>query len=431
MRIIIATPYLPWPLYSGGNAAQFSTIKALAEEHAFVLVCPIRSKAQQQACTALAASIPQVRVRGVWCARDRSGLARTIANDIRALLRWTARSIRRFGFRKESNPHSFIGKPYDPFTSLPSEYINALSEEIEIGADVVQVEFAEMLSLGPWLPRSIPKVFIHHQIQYVFIARLMATSANSAFGAYTSAYTLLREVACLQHFDAVVTFSEDDRACLAHEVEPRNIYISPFPVPSDVGFATQPATDFSGTFCFLGAEEHYPNQDGLVWLLSSIWPTIVASLPKAKLRVIGKWSREWSRRGASAPGQVEFVGFVEDIASTLQGSILLVPLRIGSGIRTKMLAALARGVPCVATSVAAEGIHRDALTGILIADTEAHFATAAVKLASDTSEWRSLAEKGLAAVSKHYSPAAIKKARNLVYTEVVTRHANRKSSQSD
>src|SRR6185312_11616650 len=105
------------------------------------------------------------------------------------------------------------------------------------------------------------------------------------------------------------------------------------------GIAAAVESGFDGNFVFLGSEAHRANADALAWLLKAIWPAILAELPGAELKVIGDWTPAW--RAAHARERVSFCGFLPDLAPALRGSIMLVPLRVGSGIRVKILAALA------------------------------------------------------------------------------------------
>jgi glycosyltransferase involved in cell wall biosynthesis len=430
MRILIASPYLPWPLRSGGNAAQFSTLKCLSADHEFTLVCPIYDSSQEEDARQLAQEVPEVRVRAVWCGSVRAGkssatladplvlrLLRPLLRDVRRILRPTAREV-----ETNDTPPQL---PYDPLFFLPRPYVEALSIELEHGVDLVQAEFAEMLSLGPWLPAGIPKLFVHHQIHFVYAQRFMATGSDGSFANYVTEFTRSRELACLRAFDGIATFSDADRDCLTLQPDMPPVFTSPFPVPADVGFAAAPAGGFSGSFSFLGSEEHFPNCDALEWLLERIWPAILRELPDAKLLVIGQWSETWKARAAVYGQPVGFTGFVPDLGAALRGGIQLVPLRIGSGIRTKILAALAQGVPCVATTIAAEGLQLGQQGGVVIEDDETRFVDGAIRLARNQTEWQARAAEGLMTVSKNYTPEAVRSRRNEVYAKVLARyHAN-------
>ena len=98
---------------------------------------------------------------------------------------------------------------------------------------------------------------------------------------------------------------------------------------------------------------------------------------------------------------------------------MLAPLRIGSGIRVKIIAAMAQGVPVVSTSVGSEGLLVSDGDELLVRDSESEFAAAATQLASDQILWRRLALAGQAAVSKHYSPEGVRQRRNTIYANLV------------
>jgi len=84
---------------------------------------------------------------------------------------------------------------------------------------------------------------------------------------------------------------------------------------------------------FLALGAHNPIATALEWLLAEIWPQITARLPSASLHVIGEWSAA-DQTAFARPGVV-FLGFVKELSAALRGGIMLVPLRVGSGLRVK------------------------------------------------------------------------------------------------
>jgi glycosyltransferase involved in cell wall biosynthesis len=155
----------------------------------------------------------------------------------------------------------------------------------------------------------------------------------------------------------------------------------------------------------------------LEWLLKDIWPRIIKELPAAQLHVIGEWSAE-EQSPFARPG-VTFRGFVKELSPVLQGGIMLVPLRIGSGLRVKILTALTLGVPVVTTSIGAEGLLVNDGTDILVADSPEPFAAAAVQLAKNPAQWSAMAQAGRTAVKQNYSPAAVRARRNEIYQSML------------
>jgi glycosyltransferase involved in cell wall biosynthesis len=112
---------------------------------------------------------------------------------------------------------------------------------------------------------------------------------------------------------------------------------------------------------------------------------------------------------------VVFAGFVEDLPGMLRGGIMLAPLRIGSGLRVKIIAAMAQGVPVVSTSVGSEGLLVEDGKELMVRDDKSEFAAAAVELARNPELWRRVATAGQAAAVKYYSPEGVRQRRNEIY----------------
>jgi polysaccharide biosynthesis protein PslH len=409
MRILIATPYLPWPLNSGGNAAQFSTLQCLAEDHQFTLVAPYYRSEQEAHAQELAARLPEVRVRAVFCGEPPE---RALDKGVRLLKRTARRILKRPLLLGD-------GLPYYPFRPLPGPFIHAVGEELKRSPDIFQAEFVETLPLGVWAPIGLPKLFVHHQIHAVYAERFLAANGSRPESEFLARWMTEQEKTYLQHFDGIITFSDADRQVLSAWPGLDRIFTSPFPIPADVGIAPELADAFGGDYIFLGSEEHDANRQALRWLLQEIWPAIHREIPTARLRVIGRWSQGWKTIHGGA--KVDYAGFLPDLRSAMRGGIMLVPLRIGSGIRTKILAALAQGVPVVTTSVGAEGLLVQNDQDLIVRDDPLTFAKAAIALAKDAVRWRALGESGQQTVMTHYSPDQVRIRRNDIYAAIMKR----------
>jgi glycosyltransferase involved in cell wall biosynthesis len=81
---------------------------------------------------------------------------------------------------------------------------------------------------------------------------------------------------------------------------------------------------------------------------------------------------------------VNFVGHVVDVEPYFRRCrAMVVPLRSGSGMRVKILDALARGIPTVTTTVGCEGIDAESGRHLLIADAPSAFADSVIRLLTD------------------------------------------------
>lgn len=427
MRILIASPYLPWPLISGGNAAQFSTLKCLEVDHQFTLVCPVYDEAGIANAKELQAQLPLVKIRAVFCGSP-PPTPQTKPNIIFRFARWLIRYGRRVlnppvlpptqpTTKAATVSQATTEAPYYPFNPLPEKFLSALENELSKGVDLCQIEFVEMLPLGSWLPPQLPKLFVHHQLHFVYARRFLDARGRNSFTSYLEAVMHNQEQAYLQKYHGVIVFSEGDRNALLPWGTMAKLFASPFPIPSDVGMAKEDHAKFDGRFLFVASEEHGPNRDALEWLLAEVWPLVLKQLPSYQLQVIGRWSDSSQTRYAG-PG-VHFTGFVPDLTAALRGGIMLVPLRIGSGIRVKIMVALAQGVPVVSTTIGCEGMPVTNGYDILVRDQPEQFASGAVSLAKDTKLQEQLSTNGKKTMAEHYSPEAVRQSRNEIYSVVV------------
>ena len=106
---------------------------------------------------------------------------------------------------------------------------------------------------------------------------------------------------------------------------------------------------------YVGPYPHYPNEDAALWLCRKVLPRVRARAPAASVLLIGSAPTEPVLRLAG-PG-VEVTGTVPDIRAHLdRAKVFAAPVRLGFGIKGKVLEAFARGLPVVATTVVARGI---------------------------------------------------------------------------
>lgn len=414
MNILVASPYLPWPLDAGGKVAQYSSLECLRTDHHFTLVCPVHTEKGLRDAAELQKHLPEIKVRAVYCgSMERLGPPKE--DILFRSLRWGARQYRRLKYVAPSAAVEQKDRPVPayPFGPLPSSYVDAVAAELAQGIDLVQAEFAEMLSLGAWLPREIPKIFVHHQLHFIYAKRFSTARNLAGSSEYLEKVMRVQEKTYLRKFDAIVVFSDEDKRALSGWLEDEKVHVSPFPIAS--GSRTCEAS-FDTRFSFVGSEEHFPNRDGLEWLTGEVWPEILKQVPGSVLKVIGPWG-EASRARYSRPG-VEFMGYVPDLENAIRGSVMLVPLRIGSGIRVKLLDAMTQGVPSVSTSIGCEGIPAVDRINILIRDDASQFAAAAVELLNDPELRMRLASAGKDLVARFYSPDQVRKRRNEIYQAV-------------
>jgi len=416
MHILVASPYLPWPLTEGGRVAQYRTFEALRNDCTFTLVVPIYSLEEENDAKKFAETFPKIRVKPVRCFQIiPPPTLRTRAMSFMGKL------LRKLFPPPLSPPAKPVeDSPYYPFYCLHPDFLRTIEEEFVRGCDIFQAEFADMLTLGPLIAGRVPSLFVDHQPHFIYSRRFMEASGSGINARYINERIILEEAIYLGNFDSTIVFSEVDRQALKEFCPLLEVNVSPFPSPEEPVPAVPPFDKPVRHFVFVASESHRPNADGLSWFMKNVWPEIKSRLPDASIEVIGKWSLPAQ---ASLPnhGDIRFAGYAPDLGKALQNKIMIVPVWVGSGIRTKILAAWSAGCPVVTTSVGVEGLPGKSGEHFIAADDAPAFASACVELSQNLIKLNRIAANGLELVQKHYSLAAVRQARLEIYERLLNK----------
>jgi sugar transferase (PEP-CTERM/EpsH1 system associated) len=148
-------------------------------------------------------------------------------------------------------------------------------------------------------------------------------------------------------------------------------------------FAPQPAEKAPASLVFTGVMDYFPNVQGVTWFCQEVLPLVRAEVPAVTFTVCGSRPTPAIQALGRLPG-VTVTGRVPDVRPYLARSeVGVVPLRIARGIQNKLLEAMAMGLPTVTTTPAFEGAGAAAGSDLLVADSPAEFAAAAVRLLRD------------------------------------------------
>ena len=160
---------------------------------------------------------------------------------------------------------------------------------------------------------------------------------------------------------------------------------------------------------FVGGFQHPPNVDAVLWFVREVFPRVRERLGDVIFNVVG--SKAPPAILELAHDGVVVHGFVPDIEPFMDGCRLaLAPLRYGAGVKGKVNMAMSYGLPVVATSPAAEGMHVRDGVDLLVADSPAEFADAVVRGYTDAELWGALSDNGFANVREHFSFDAAREA---------------------
>ena len=157
---------------------------------------------------------------------------------------------------------------------------------------------------------------------------------------------------------------------------------------------------------FFGSFRHQPNVDALRFLLEDIWPRIQQERPQTTLDLMGSGIPGWSRQYPN----VRVLGFQPDIRPILaEAAVVLAPLRFGSGVKIKILEAMALGKAVVTTSIGAEGIEAEPGTDFLVADNAQALASETIRLLANPSIRDSLGQHARLFIQAHHDADQISK----------------------
>jgi sugar transferase (PEP-CTERM/EpsH1 system associated) len=154
---------------------------------------------------------------------------------------------------------------------------------------------------------------------------------------------------------------------------------------------------------FTGVMDYGPNEDAAIHFAENILPLIQQRQPEVQFWVVGKDPTERVRALADRPG-VHVTGGVPDVRPYLgKAGLFVCPLRYGTGVKNKLLAALAMQKPVVATRRSLDGLELRENEDLLVADEPAEFAAKVVQLIENPGQARRLARTGRAFVGDTYS----------------------------
>jgi len=222
-----------------------------------------------------------------------------------------------------------------------------------------------------------------------------------AGGAYDSVALVdrEREVAMLAEADVVITIQATEAAFIENHVPAVRAILAP--MAAEPVTAAQPGA--SGRILFVGSNTA-PNSVGLQWFFDAVWPLVQADWPAARLDIAGSVARAFPGGG---PAGVSFLGLVDTLTPLYASSeIVISPLTFGSGLKIKLVEALAHGKAVVATTVTIQGVEHECTSAVRVSDDPVAFARHIVALHNDRAARTALAEAALAAAQNHFSPKA-------------------------
>lgn len=382
--LLILTPYMPYPLNSGGNIAQFEMNESLRKNYHLIMVFPLRTAEDLKNFEVLKSKWSDVSFYPFY-AKQFSKLIKALKQVPSALNRLYNKVECAAKVLNETD--RFIISRTTLFRSRRIEFDRLFVSHLkkvmaQIGkVNAIQVEFFDFLPLIKHLPKGIPSIFVHHELRFIREKReIDIMQIKSPLLSRLQKRNEEFEFFWLKKYDQVLTVSFDDSKLLETSALPAKVTASPLSIKYQ---NTKPVTyKFDNKLIFLGGSEHFPNKEGFNWFVNACWAALKAKHKNLSLLIIGQWNEQEIKQYESITG-VKFLGFVDDLSSVLKNSIFIVPIRVGSGIRMKIIEAVNYGLPFVSTTVGVEGLSFKKDKDYLLADTSNEFIDRITKIIDD------------------------------------------------
>lgn len=394
MKILMLTPYLPYPLLSGGQIRTYNLLKKLANKHEVTLFSLIKDHDEKKYIPELEKYCKLVRVF------KRSTKPFTLKNIFRT---------------------AFSSYPFLVIRNHAPQIITAVEEELkENKYDLIHAETFYMM---PHIPKtSIPTILVEQTIEYLGYE----SYAKKAFSLFRAILNIdINKIRRWEkHYwkacDTLIVMSEEDKKYISKEIkESKKIEVVANGVDTKWFEEIKKKTHKQPTLLSVGTFKWLPNVEAVEFLVKKIWPLVKKELPEVKLWIVGNAPTDEVYQYERKDSSIKVIGRIPDIRDAFANAdILMAPVFSGKGTRYKVLEAMASGTPIVATNTAVEGLNVKNGTHIMTSDTAEGMAELAIKLIKDPEMRKKMAKHGKEFVKNHYDWSLISNKLDLIYKRI-------------
>jgi len=275
--------------------------------------------------------------------------------------------------------------------------------------DVIVCDFLVPAGVIPW-ESPCPKVLFTHNVEAVIWERHYQVAKNPLWKAVSWLEwkkMAIAERRYLQKADHVIAVSENDRQIFAKFLDAEKLTVTQTGADTEF-FQPSSEREIPNSLVFTGAMDWLPNEDGILYFVGEILPSIRQRVPDVSLCIVGRKPSRRLKDLVSTLPNIRLTGWVEDVRPYVaQSAVYIVPLRIGGGTRLKIFEAMSMAKPMVSTSVGAEGLPVINGEHLLVADDPASFAEKTIGLLGDKSRRLNMGRAARWLVEQKYSWARV------------------------
>lgn len=398
--LAIVTFLCPYPVSDGGRFGVFSFVNDIKKLFNVTLIFKVPCS-EQGNVMALERLWPEVNILPFY---TDSSIKTNVNQKKLSLYKKLVQPIRKAKYAKRAKKNTDnkpIAHGLYPFVPVERDFADFLGQLFSRKKfDVVQIEYSDLLSLVHLIPEHTKKVFFQHENRYAILEDYFEVNKDKgAYASYIVDTARFTEINLMNQYDRILLLNKKDRERLSKYIPEYKLQLMPTSVPQSLVPQCTPAKTAT-RLVFMGSQNHYPNADGVQWFAKEMLEG-VHKQTGLKLFVTGTWTDAFKFQHPD----LNFTGFVDDIAEVLQSGILVAPIRLGGGgIRIKLLQAMASGIPVVATSLITDGMEGiEHGYNIFIADTSEEFINAITILANDSGLYTAISKNARKTIQMYYA----------------------------
>jgi polysaccharide biosynthesis protein PslH len=398
MRILVIDRTPPTDERQGNALIGRNLFPRLARRHDLVLVAPVEPEREAEERALLADAFGDVRLI------PRVGPIRTLAG-----LAEPAALTSRLGARIAPDRAAFV-------RALRGELARILADDRIDAIHVRQLPMAAYIDRR-WEQPTVLELVDSESLQARRRLRGRAPMSWMRFAAARAA-----ERRFISRASACTTVSRADAAAVRARVPGRSVEVIPNGVDATF-FAPRESPEEHGLMVFHGAMSFPPNVEAARWAALEVLPILRQRVEGARLAIVGRDPATSVTALASLPG-VTVTGAVEDVRPWLaRAEVVICPMRSGSGIKNKILEAMAMARPMVTTPLGLEGLEARAGEHLELGSDARSFATSVAELMDDAARRRRLGAAAHLLVRERYTWDACADAYDRLYLRLLGRES--------
>jgi glycosyltransferase involved in cell wall biosynthesis len=322
---------------------------------------------------------------------------------------------------------SLITAPYNINWLRSKEFADVLTTWVQTGDyDLIHFDTISLIPFSRFIPRDIPKVLDHHNIESHMLLRRAENEINllkKIYFLYEGARLQRYEQRECPRFELNITCSDTDSDRLK-KLAPA-CAVTTIPNGVDIDYF-KPGIESSrrNRLIFVGTMSWYPNIDAVLYIAEKLWGPLKNQFPDLQIDIVGANPPAAIKSlEATHPG-FHVHGFVDDVRPYIgEAAIYICPIRDGGGTKLKILDAMAMAKALIAHPIACEGIAVTPHKDVLFAETPAQYVEHVGQLLKDSEKRAILGANARQLIESSYSYTSIGKQLSQTYENVASKAA--------